>query len=427
MIKWPDNKQAQQKRLLHVLRRAHLNIVFTAITVLGLSLTVSGAIALRAYGNESLHLISRAISYNAEAATVFDDHAAALNALLSFGSMTDVASASIKDAQGQILAQWNSPGQGVFVRISRVSAVLLRENPIVTPIVHDGVVIGEVRVTGSGENLVRYILGGFLAIFISQALIIVAAVLLSRRMMDGIIGPLQSFTEVAHAVRQHRDFEHRVPAAKIEELNCFAEDFNALLDELAAWQVHLKKERASLEYKASHDSLTGLPNRAEFEDRLAKAVSEADEKDFHIAVLFLDCDHFKEINDEFGHAVGDAVLVAIAQRLKEQVRVTDLAARLGGDEFALLISPLPKGTEALRVADSIKASMAAPILLPSGANIIASLSAGIAIYPEHATNIEALLQHADLAMYRMKFTSRQSKEIAVRINFDSTERHIEEE
>jgi diguanylate cyclase (GGDEF)-like protein len=232
-------------------------------------------------------------------------------------------------------------------------------------------------------------------------------VLLSRRMMDEIVGPLQNFTRVAHAVRRDRDFDRRVAGATIVELNSFARDFNALLDELATWQSHVATETASLEYRASHDSLTGLCNRALFEDRLLRAITHAALRNTQIALLLIDCDRFKEINDRFGHAAGDAVLVCVSDRLQGQLGPGDVAARLGGDEFALLITSGRHIADARRIAEGIMASMLTPITLPGGEGIVASLSIGIAMYPEHARDVSQLLHQADLAMYESKFTARR--------------------
>jgi diguanylate cyclase (GGDEF)-like protein len=198
-----------------------------------------------------------------------------------------------------------------------------------------------------------------------------------------------------------------VPSAAITELNGFASDFNALLDELAIWQSHVAAETASLQYRVSHDSLTGLCSRALLEDRLLHEIADANRRGGQIALLLIDCDRFKEINDRYGHAAGDAVLVCISQRLQEQLRVGDVAARLGGDEFAVLVTSGHSIADARGVVAGIRASMQTPITLPGGERIIASLSIGIAMYPEHARDVAQLLHQADIAMYRTKFTARR--------------------
>ncbi len=185
-----------------------------------------------------------------------------------------------------------------------------------------------------------------------------------------------------------------------------------MLDELEAWQNHLQKENASLSHRANHDSLTGLSNRALLEAELERAVAEARSSNGRVAVLFLDSDRFKYINDTFGHASGDQVLVTIAARIKQQLRDGDLVARLGGDEFAILLKPLRQSNDAVHIADSIIAAMHAPIGLPTGNDIVTSLSIGVAVYPDHAADPVALVGAADEAMYRAKQQQRGSRQVA---------------
>lgn len=197
-----------------------------------------------------------------------------------------------------------------------------------------------------------------------------------------------------------------MPPAQIAELDNLGNDFNALLDELEAWQTHLQSENETLAHQASHDSLTGLPNRAFFEGRLIRALRSANKLNERMAVLFLDSDRFKEINDNFGHAAGDAVLVAVATRIRAQLREDDLVARLGGDEFAVLLSPLHRVEDAQRIADKIISSMEMPIPLPGSLSILTSLSIGIAVYPDHGATPGSLLNAADAAMYQAKRGAR---------------------
>jgi len=406
----PRSQHGKKLRTLRsVLRRAHMNIILIVTTLIGLSLTVIGAVVLITYSNHSLKLIASAISYEAEAATVFEDRSAAFDALQSMAATEDVAAGSITDRRGEILAQWRSPSNGIFASLSLLSVRLLHEKSVVMPIVHDGVTIGQVTLSCEGENLLRYILAGLACIFLSQALIVLLAFYLSGRMLNSIVRPLQILSKVAHSVRRDRDFVQRVPPAEIEELNSLADDFNALFEELAQWQSRIENERDSLEHKASHDGLTGLSNRMLFEDRLVKAMAEADRLRGNLAVLLMDCDNFKQINDEFGHAAGDAVLISISERIKGQVRANDLAVRFGGDEFALLINPIVQLADVLRIAGDIETSMRRPIVLPNGETVVVSVSVGVAMYPDQAADVESLLREADLAMYRAKFSARQMK------------------
>jgi len=401
-----------QPTLRSVIGRGHLILALVAVTLASVSLTLLGVLALRVYAEHNLHLIARSINYTVEAAVVFNDRAAATEALSLIASTEEVAQAQVFDANGRLLAQWLRPDTGMLSRVELQLAHSLLEQPISQPIVHQGRTIGSIHLTGHGGSLLRFLLSGLAGILICTVLSAWVAVHLARRLLQGITGPLHSLAAVAHAARIERDFDRRVPRAQIAELDSLGNDFNALLEEMQAWQNHLQSENESLAHQANHDSLTGLPNRAFFEGRLIRALRSAAKANERVAVLFLDSDRFKDINDNFGHAAGDAVLVVVATRVRAQLREDDLVARLGGDEFAILLSPLHKVEDAQRIADKIIASMDIPIPVPGDTHVLTSLSIGIAIYPDHGVTPGALLNAADAAMYQAKRLSLGGQQTA---------------
>jgi diguanylate cyclase (GGDEF)-like protein len=153
--------------------------------------------------------------------------------------------------------------------------------------------------------------------------------------------------------------------------------------------------------QAYHDGLTGLPNRTLFLERLDRALEVAHRTRTAIAVLFLDLDLFKQVNDTLGHAVGDELLRGVASRLSTAVRGGDMAARLGGDEFAILLEPVDGGDQAREVADRIIASIARPFEI-GGKEVLTRASIGIALGDAACTTAGDLVQDADVAMYRAK-------------------------
>jgi diguanylate cyclase (GGDEF)-like protein/PAS domain S-box-containing protein len=152
---------------------------------------------------------------------------------------------------------------------------------------------------------------------------------------------------------------------------------------------------------AHHDVLTGLPNRLLLLDRLEHAMANAQRGQHHVAVLFIDLDRFKNINDSLGHAVGDQLLKEVASRLRCCVRDVDTVARLGGDEFVVVLENLEEVVDAVSVANKIRSAFSRPISVDTQA-LHVSTSIGIAIYPEDGTNAETLMQNADTAMYQAK-------------------------
>jgi len=161
---------------------------------------------------------------------------------------------------------------------------------------------------------------------------------------------------------------------------------------------------AALQHQALHDALTGLPNRALLRDRTEQALLAARRENTELALLLLDLDRFKEVNDTFGHHVGDALLVEVAARVQGALRASDTVARLGGDEFAALL-PGDDAAGAERAAHAIRAALDAPLAVDGHAVQLAG-SIGIALYPAHGVDAATLLREADIAMYVAKRTHR---------------------
>ncbi len=166
--------------------------------------------------------------------------------------------------------------------------------------------------------------------------------------------------------------------------------------------ISARKEREQrIQHLADHDALTGLLNRRLLEDRLRQAIGMARRQDKLAALMIIDLDGFKQINDTFGHLSGDYVLRTVAKRMKECVRETDTVARLGGDEFVVLLTGQRSPDDSAQVAEKILASLTAPIA-GGGREFRVGASIGISVYPRDGLTPEALLRHADAAMYRVK-------------------------
>ncbi|NBA97711.1 EAL domain-containing protein [Pseudomonas sp. R5(2019)] len=171
----------------------------------------------------------------------------------------------------------------------------------------------------------------------------------------------------------------------------------------------LKHAQAKLDYQAHHDPLTGLPNRALFETRLQAALTNQHEANGQGAVLFLDLDRFKHINDSLGHPVGDLLLKGIAHRLKDQVRDIDTVARLGGDEFIILLPGLQQASDAEYIANKLLACFTAPFQAGEH-EFFTSASIGSSLFPQDGTDVASLIKNADAAMYCSKAKGRNRVE-----------------
>lgn len=164
-----------------------------------------------------------------------------------------------------------------------------------------------------------------------------------------------------------------------------------------------KQAEERIRHMANHDALTGLPNRALFNDRLGQAISVAKRASGRFALLYLDLDKFKPVNDTFGHAAGDELLKCVAEKLRAQVRESDTVARLGGDEFSVILPDISDRRDAEAVAGKIVAALAAPFRLGIQDRAVGiGASVGIAVYPDDARDHETLIKKADVAMYDAK-------------------------
>ena len=165
----------------------------------------------------------------------------------------------------------------------------------------------------------------------------------------------------------------------------------------------MRRQMEEIEHKAYHDGLTGLPNRTLFNDRAEIAVTEAKEKRTRLAVMLIDLDRFKDVNDSLGHDSGDRLLSALAAGLPAQMRRGDTVARLGGDEFGVLALEISDSTAVLALAQKVRSILAQPRVI-DGVELEVDASIGIALYPDHGTDAETLIRRADVAMYHSKET-----------------------
>jgi diguanylate cyclase (GGDEF)-like protein len=199
------------------------------------------------------------------------------------------------------------------------------------------------------------------------------------------------------------------------------ESLRAIALQLAQY-LQRKQGEQQLRYVANHDALTGLSNRAALQHDLARAIKRSQRHQKRMAVMFLDLDRFKHINDTLGHGTGDAMIKACAQRLSAVLRDDDAVARFGGDEFVLLLENLSQASDAAVVADKVLACCAEPFVI-DGRELHMTASIGVSVFPEDGTDGETLLKNADAAMYRAKDKGRGNYQFyAAQMNAQGTER-----
>jgi diguanylate cyclase (GGDEF)-like protein len=398
----PDKVEAKLPTLRDLLARAHLRLILFAVALATASLVLSGVMVIRSYAQRNLDLVARTVAYTVEPAVVFEDKDAIREGIVSVAAARGVDRVEVRDRQGQLLSHWQNPHDGSLAVLSQSANAIVWPNPAVSQVRRGDEQIAEVRIYGDSEGILRYALSGTIIALACLALTVMATRILARRLQSEVVRPLEHVAEVAHAVRRDRAFEKRVPSSGIAEIDRFGRDFNALLAELQGWHAGMKTENAELARRATHDNLTGLGNRQLFDQHLAETIAQSQLSGTPFALLYLDVDQFKAINDSHGHDAGDTALIAVAERLRSAIRHIDQAFRLGGDEFAVVLAPFFNQAHVDGVVERIRLAMAQSYRLPNGLAVTSILSVGVAIYPEHADSAEALVKKADMAMYKDK-------------------------
>ena len=198
-----------------------------------------------------------------------------------------------------------------------------------------------------------------------------------------------------------------LPVQRQDELGQLARSFVQMQEEIVEHLEELSRSRNALEHLARHDPLTGLPNRRVFFERLEHALAAARRSAKPLAVLFVDLDHFKQLNDSLGHSIGDRVLQAVANLLRSATRESDTVARLGGDEFVILIEQLDDPGRVVAVLHKLHERFQLPMLL-DGHEVKVQASMGVSLFPRDGDDIESLVQQADRAMYVAKNAGRNT-------------------
>jgi diguanylate cyclase (GGDEF)-like protein len=247
-----------------------------------------------------------------------------------------------------------------------------------------------------------HLLGGSIIrmVLIFSALAVLLAILFARALTK----PLHILAYAAtHLFAEHA--MGTLPLKRTDEIGVLARCFDRLRREIRSQMDALHVKQRELVRLATHDVLTGLPNRMLFMEKLERAIQDATRRREGLAVLFVDLDRFKQINDQFGHAVGDKVLVAVAVRLKQVLHSADVVARLGGDEFIVLIEGPRSAEAAPGIASRIMTTLNEEIVM-DGQGMTVGASIGISQFPDDSGTAEELLLNADAAMYAAKSGGR---------------------
>lgn len=277
-----------------------------------------------------------------------------------------------------------------------------RRYPLYSPVDHIEI-IGDLVVIQNDAEINRAAVAAALfqtalmLVQVATTAVIMAAVL--RFMM---VNPITRLAQAMTAIRPGSSARVAIDQRhENDEIGMLSRSANAMLEAAESAIAEVTVQRNDLERLATHDHLTGLPTMRLAEDRLQVACNAARRNGTKVALLFIDLDGFKAINDSFSHEAGDDVLREVARRLRDNVRAEDTAARIGGDEFLVILGNLPDAQASTLVAANINATLASPIQIP-GRSLLLGASIGISIFPDHTGDVKAMRHLADHAMYQVK-------------------------
>lgn len=243
-----------------------------------------------------------------------------------------------------------------------------------------------------------------LSFLITAAVLLISfmiAFILSNRLQDLVSVPVMNLVQTMKRVSREKNYSLRSKTAGKDEIGFLIDSFNEMLSEIESREETLRERQEHLQRLAHFDNLTHLPNRILYSDRLRQSILQAEREKKRIAVMFVDLDHFKDINDSAGHRIGDLLLVEVANRLQKIIRASDTVARMGGDEFTLLLSNIRDRENTGIVADKILKALSEPYRV-DGNEFYITASVGITLYPDDGKTVDELLKNADTAMYKAK-------------------------
>ncbi|MEZ4598857.1 MAG: EAL domain-containing protein [Syntrophotaleaceae bacterium] len=398
--------------------RTKLKIIITGISLIVLlalfsTFVLTQRTLLRDALRQELQVLARNLSQNCSAALIFKDVPAAEGILSSLESKPQVQAGVIFDKDGRPFSIYRKKNLGG--ELHRPDPLLLEkgflfregELEIAQAIVEGDEYFGTLLICAGladiQQVLSQYIFFG--AVGLAVALLF--AWFLAAKLQRVISLPIEHLAAVMRAVSDNRDYSRRVRMERSDELGILVENFNDMLDQIQARDLELQKKQQRLNYLAHHDPLTDLPNRLLFNGRLKNALDHARRSNSRLALLFLDLDRFKNINDSLGHKAGDEVLRAVAGRLTGAVLSDKTLARLGGDEFVVILDGIRDYQAVSAAAENILKVLVHPVKVGKQ-DLFISGSIGISVFPEDGDSVESLMQCADVAMYQAKELGRNN-------------------
>jgi len=377
-----------------------LTTVFVNILSLGI-MSIFFFSAFTSYYNDNLLEVMRSkvtlLGSTTTSALLFGDTESATVALTSLEQYEDIRYAQIYDADRVLFAEYSRPGVQITKVIDDFQADDFFENQfayVSESIIRDDENIGFIVISAdTGSFQVQQWRSLLVAafVFLSSSLL---AYVLTLRLQKLMLTPINELVGLVRYVTESKMYDRRVYSAHSDEIGDLMTGVNAMLGTI-------QKHETELFHRANYDELTDLPNRHLLMERLTHAINSAGRHRSEIALLFLDLDRFKVVNDSLGHSIGDDLLIKVSKKLTGIVRKTDSVCRLGGDEFVILLEDVNHAEDIEFISQKIISELGEPEDM-QGHLLHISTSIGVARFPQDGEDAIGLLKHADIAMYEAK-------------------------
>jgi len=403
--------------LVRRLTRLNLRLLSMTMLLTFLLLATATWYVARERQLHSAELSARLLANSVSPMLVFADRAAAQVELEAFSRRSDLLLVQVQTPDGAVFAQWQSGPQASPLQLAAPaglaqtgvqSATGWSALEVWAPIRLKDELVGVLVLRESLASLHLSLLllsGVALALMALMILMAWRGLVLVQR---NALGPLVELSHLAEQVAQQRDYSKRATIYRRDEVGRLGERFNEMLKRIEIWQADLRLQLEQeheagqkFERLAHQDSLTGLPNRLYFQGELQRHLALCVDHGELMALMFIDLDNFKQVNDQYGHDVGDEVLCEVSRRMSAVVRSRDVLCRLGGDEFALILPELPDEAVAEQLAQRLIAAVRVSMTI-RGAVMPIGATVGLAFAPLDASEATALLNASDHAMYAAK-------------------------
>lgn len=440
MKSWIVKRTLEKKLILVNLLTFSLASIFAVILIVAYLWTAARADLLR-----NTEITAQVIAQNSASAFLFFDKKAAKEVISALNQDQNVLSANLYLPDRSLFASYRREGVSVStwrnleMQIPSPSVLMKsyfysRYLVVVAPVIAEGQTVGSLQMYVDLRSTYQRIVSLVIMVLLATLGAVLVAGRLLKRSLRAILAPIDALVNTMHDVSSNDDYTQRALVKTDDEIGQLVDKFNFMLEQIQRRDAALGKElverkraEIQLDHIAHYDSVTGLPNRHFFNRHTMELAHLRDKQEMSYALLFIDLDNFKYVNDTVGHRVGDLLLVAVAERLQKTLRTRDLVMRLGGDEFCVLLDDPKKLDVAILLANKMLAVLSLPFHCEEHEfNIGASI--GVAMMPDHVSRFDELLSCADAAMYAAKamgkntvqvWTPEMSKRTAQRFTIES--------